>query len=327
MDTTFSSSPYAQVCGRCGKELTDPASRERGIGPVCRRLDNALLASRIPADLVEARQLVPHALPLDQYHETARNAVELALGAILDEDEPKADWRDEIRHLEYALSWALPAQREPLLRIIEALGYVAVAAVHRGDAAKGKATVYSATTRTWDAYGTPKTEEGLFLFFEGPRNASARETIRSIPGRRFHAAQHQESGKAAWSVPASEAAAFQRFILSHYPNHQVVDAHAADLEGLVAYAQASAPAAPTPAPAAPSKPAVEVVWGEDGWLVVRSPFCRSYVDELKALIPYKDRRWSATAKAWKFAPRQRDRVKDLVERHYAAGDQVPVLWG
>src|SRR5574337_466061 len=41
-------------CSRCGQELTDPASRECGVGPVCRHKDNDLYSKTIVANFAGA---------------------------------------------------------------------------------------------------------------------------------------------------------------------------------------------------------------------------------------------------------------------------------
>ena len=49
-------------CSRCQKALTDAVSLEVGVGPICRSIDNHVLAVTIPADLVAAADNLAAAL-------------------------------------------------------------------------------------------------------------------------------------------------------------------------------------------------------------------------------------------------------------------------
>lgn len=45
-------------CSRCGRELEDPASEERGVGPICAAKDTVLFARAIPANYAGATAIL-----------------------------------------------------------------------------------------------------------------------------------------------------------------------------------------------------------------------------------------------------------------------------
>jgi hypothetical protein len=52
-------------------------------------------------------------------------------------------------------------------------------------------------------------------------------------------------------------------------------------------------------------------------IVLRTPFLRAFVDELKSFIPYEEREWDANAKLWAAVDRKHlPRVRDMCARHF-----------
>ena len=58
------------------------------------------------------------------------------------------------------------------------------------------------------------------------------------------------------------------------------------------------------------------LWLKDGWIFVRTPFDRSFKDDLKSEIPREFRRWSPEEKVWKVDPSQDGALVDLVTRYF-----------
>lgn len=59
-----------------------------------------------------------------------------------------------------------------------------------------------------------------------------------------------------------------------------------------------------------------------GDLAVVTPFHRGFVDDLKATVPYSQRRWDPTAKVWLVADMAAPLVAKLIEQHF--GEQVVI---
>ena len=288
-------SPASRSCVRCGKELTDAASMEVGIGPICRKLDNAILATHIPANVAAALDSfagIPE-LPIGAVQDTFNNVLAaLKAGG-------KSDWRVEVKRMEWMLSFEAVRQvaYKGMLATVRALGYVGLASLWEGEAATGLATV--------------RFESGR-LFIKGPRNKGAVRAFRAIVGRLFHGATKE------WSVPAAQSAAFTAAVHAHYPVNTGLDA-------ALAAATAVTAATPAPSPSAPSqKPASGLLIEAAGaTLVIKTPYSAAFVGQVKSL-PYPDRKWDAAQKAWVVNAAHLDTVKGMVAACYG---KQPVVTG
>lgn len=58
------------------------------------------------------------------------------------------------------------------------------------------------------------------------------------------------------------------------------------------------------------------LWVDKGWIHVRTPFDRAFIDALKALVPASDRRWDNDEKIWKVAAAWANELEPLVTRFY-----------
>ena len=288
-------SPSSRSCVRCGKELTDAASMEVGIGPICRKLDNALLARTIPTNLsaaLDAFAGVPE-LPIATVAVTYYEVLSaLKAGG-------KSDWRVEVKRMEWMLSFEAVRKvaYKGMLATVRALGYVGLASLWEGEAATGLATV--------------RYESGR-LFVKGPRNKGAVRAFRAIVGRLFHAATKE------WSVPAAQAAAFTAAVYAHYPVNTGLDA-------ALAASKAVEAATPAPSPSAPSqKPASGLLIEAAGaTLVIKTPYSAAFVGQVKSL-PYPDRKWDGAQKAWVVSSKHLAAVKGMVTACYGV---EPVVTG
>jgi len=206
-----------RTCSRCGKELTDAASQECGVGPVCRKMDNALFAATIPSNLTVAVQSykninVGH-LPVEAIPTFIRMEADL----LAEDAETRLDWRETVKRVEWLRSFnCLPTEAiYSLYGIADGLGYVGLVSMWKGGASSGKATIWYQKGR---------------LYAKGPMNKAFRIAFKHMTGWMFHskngyAVDHAESSltveqKPCWSVPASQAASFSLVIKKHYPNHE-----------------------------------------------------------------------------------------------------------
>lgn len=288
-------------CIRCGKELTDAASLLAGIGPVCRKLDNAILARLIPSDVVAAvaawAAINIAALP---------SAVVKTLGEVYaaltaSDAGTRLDWRVEIKRIEWILSHDA-SQLEAFAKVVGALGYLPLVALWYGDAAKGKASVDTFMDGTW-----------LRIMVYGPKNAGARKAFKNIPGYRFHP-KDSTGSKAGWSFPAKQIAQVQRAFATHYPNHDAVEA-----SEVFAKANTWNAAQIAATPVAVAAPRVTITKA-GGWLSIKSPYNPNFVSALKAEVEkmgsYRDRKWNGTEKAWEVAEKHEMLVKGLIVTFY-----------
>ena len=277
-------------CSRCGKELTDAASMDRGIGPVCRKMDNSVLARMIPSD-VWAAQRCWSQIDAASVPEKAQKTLGQIGADLLDDS--NNDWRSTCKRVEWVISWGVGStNHKHLVNVVRSLGYVGLASVLVGDAAKGLCTV---------------TFENGRLYMQGPNNAAGRASLKAIKGRKFH--PKTDEHKPRWSVPATEWAAFQMTIWSHWPKFS-------GLEEAVEAAQAHA-AKPVVETAPEPKPSLVTVTEQDGVLKVKSPYNAGFVATLKAEISnWKHRRWNPAEKVWEVHVSEAETLKALIAKFY-----------
>lgn len=305
-----SSSISMRHCTRCGHELTDAASMEAGIGPVCRNLDNAVLARLIPSNIPVARSIFETLDLTAAAPETVRALTDVHHALFGDGAQAREDWRVEVKRIEWALSYpANNSQRKALTKVVAALGYVGLASLWNGEAATGKASCLFTADR---------------LVIIGPRNKAANIAIRKIIGRKWHDGANTFStllpgmSKKGWSVPASEADAFFAMVITHYPNHEGLDAAVAAAKAFTVkpalVVQASAPVS-APAPVAAPKCSLS----EQGLMLkVITPYDPAYIQNLKSALPYTDRRWNAAEKCWEVVASHKAVVVDIIKKYFGA---------
>ncbi len=284
----------SRSCSRCRKDLTDAASMECGVGPVCRKLDNALLAQMIPSNADLAKQLFTKVVfakvPADCHLTLAKIDSRL--------NEGTNDWRETVKRTEWVLSHNLPNEiRSALYSMVQALGYIGLVSMWLGEAASGKALIAFEAGRLW---------------ITGPRNTAGKDALKAIKGRMFH--KKTDSTPACWSVPANQADAFQMAVLKHWPNN----------EGL-AEAIIAAKLAPVAVSTIVSwesgkieKIAPPMVTVDGETLVLNTPYNADFVGALKSTIPYKDRAWNPTTKTWSVKASHKMAVEKMLATFFKA---------
>ena len=308
-------------CFRCALPLTDAASLNEGIGPICRKLDNALLARLIPSDMakvlaayasVDVLELTPETMETFQNLEAALRASDAA---------SREDWRIEVKRIEWILSHNQNRHNiKALCGIVLGLGYVGLVALWMGEAATGLASVF------------PMAEGRLGV--SGPQNKAARHAFKSIHGYQFHPVGPGIS-KACWSFPANKFREFRLAIITHYPHFEglieAVEAAESYTNALIAAFESQqakqaevdalllatlGPAPVVPAPAAPSTSPISIT-EVNGTLKVKTPYRMSYIVELrktdKSVLP---RKWNVAESVWEFPVAFKSAVEALIEKHY-----------
>ena len=278
-------------CSRCGKELTDAASKDCGVGPVCRQMDNHVYAVLLPANTAAALDEVMVAVESNPAPETLDTLTKVVDALMVTET---ADWRLQVNRMDWALSYVQPVVvKDSLIGAMKALGYVGLAMICDGKAATGEATLVVANGR---------------LVLHGPNNAHARLAMKKIVGWRF-----EKANKNAWTFPPSAFEAVKNVMIAYYPNHTIdwaqvwSDATAASL-----IAKAVVTANPAPAKTAPTTKVVVKATIVEAW----TPYSTGFVNAIKAELPIKERRF--VQGRWEADAKHLDAVVALIEKHYGA---------
>jgi hypothetical protein len=152
-EDSMSEQTYSRHCSHCFKELTDPASRESGVGPICRNKNNELLAKAIKGNIGVAYALI-EGVDVSTFPSETHASLNYMKVRILDKLctanhsndsllKDGVDFRTFVNKIEYVLSYSIHySQREYLIRVIENLGYIGLASVFRGEASRSKAKIW-----------------------------------------------------------------------------------------------------------------------------------------------------------------------------------------
>lgn len=267
---------------------------DHGIGPVCRKLDNAVLARTIPANVAEAMRLAA-TITEDVLPEPTRQTMGTIVADLV--DFTNKDWRKTVKRIEWMLSWGMsPNTNKTLIATVRALGYIGLAALLAGDAATGKTTV---------------TFENGRLYVRGPRNKAGAYQIKRIKSWYFH--QAANGLKAAWSVPGSAADALHTVVMTYWPNFE-------GLDEAVAAAKAAPTAVESTVPAETEAIVVSVTLAGE-WLKVRSPYNKGFIDALR-MLHYTVRKWNANEKVWEVKASNKTYVENMIAKHYPTAKYV-----
>lgn len=200
-------------CSRCRKELTDAASREAGVGPVCRRKTNDLHALQIEANLNVASALFlslrsdDFAEECEGFSKTKREFTRKMKSLASRNDDLTAvtlrgeDFRNVVNWFDYALSFRISsAVRTKAIEIVEALGYVGLGGVLRGDACMSPATLL--------------VEGGVIKLSGKACTAGFRAMKRNIPGVQT---PRWRGDKRPYVASVAHAEKFVELALRHWP--------------------------------------------------------------------------------------------------------------
>jgi hypothetical protein len=307
-----------RACSRCGESLTDPASREHGVGPVCRRKDTHLYAKTIEANFATASAralgIVPDMLHPETHslwRTTVRDLFTQMKAAQTDSDYrvwTGTDQREIIRSLDFLLSYRHPhaSTRQMIIEVIANLGYVGLAGVLSGDASTTTATLSFANGR---------------VSLVGASCTPGFRAMRRIPG--IVLPRHRGS-RLPYTAPASQAVAFCNVVRTHWPMYE------GDMTAILAQA-ASHVAANPPVVAAPVVRAVELpvmrlsddlrAFAGRPQFSLTFPWRRDmdmfgFVNSLKATVPYTARSYNPSTKVWTISRTQWSAVEELCRRAF-----------
>lgn len=313
---------------------------EFGIGPDCRGLDNALLAKLYPSDIEKTRAIF-NEIDLTLVAPFTLEVINTVYGVVFGNDAAKVDdWREEVKRIEWALSF--PENnfvRPQLTSVVAALGYAGLAALWNGEAKTGKTLV---------------TYDGALarIFVQAPRGKAGNAAFRAILGRKFHSqGTVQGIAKPAWSFPAKQHALVFDAICKHYPINQglndavlaasvfcaagakpltTIDTETHAQPGIIGLSAGSPTvyesfvgqtvATPAPAPA----PKFKCSMAKAGALLkVTTPYKADYVNDLKGQLKWSDRRWNSVERCWEVPLAATTTMKELVQKHF--GETPPMV--
>lgn len=199
-------------CSRCFAALTDPASWERGIGPICAKKDTALFARTVPANF-SAATLYGMSVALDGLPAAIRPIWTATLDLLLQKNEKLReknegdsgfyltgeDYRPIVKIVDFMLSFVgISTQNKScLIQVVKSLGYPGLAGVLAGKSSTGEATL--------------KFENG-FVSLTGSKNKAGWNAMRKVPG----IALPNNTGR-TFTCPAKSYKAFVEVVMEYWP--------------------------------------------------------------------------------------------------------------
>jgi hypothetical protein len=307
-------------CSRCGQELTDPASREAGVGPICRKKDNHLYAKSIAANFAGSTMCIM-SVKMENLQPETRTRFEAMKMALLKRaekatrrnDDPTLlhltgeDVRKIIRELDWLLSYRTDNLTKTLLvNCVRHLGYVGLAGVLSGKAATSEAEIW------FDAASGRVGLKGLGCT-DGYR---AMSRIQGIVKPRYRGDRNP------YSAPAVHCEAFLNVVSEFWPCYK------GDVSEVLGQATAWIAAQPVPvvvAPIAAVKPTVNVLGLPVSNVTVRPleftvtfPWVQGTLNVIAKIkgINYKHRTYNPGTKAWTIRSAYLDQVKVILGTIY-----------
>lgn len=303
-------------CARCGQPLTDAASMEEGLGPICRNLDNAVLAKKIPCNIAKARELFSYINAGDVPASRLQVVVDLEAALIEERAETRQDWRKEVKRIEWLLSFnVFPGIRLKFSSLVEALGYVGLAALWQGDASTGPAQVFFDMENSLLYLVGSDVKAGRLAF---KKLGSYQKSAAILPAVIKAKLGEQLAKKSFWALPAAKHEAFKEIVTKHWVN---VDSDLLDIACEMAKAVPVPATPPTPEVPEKKKESNISVTHEDKWLRIKTPYNAAYVSDIKKLPP-GTRKWSYDDYCWRVLDTHKDKVLALIQEHYGVSVQI-----
>ena len=301
-------------CSRCNQPLTDPASWERGIGPICAKKDTHLFAKTIPANFPMATA-ISCAIKVDALPESLR-PVWTELRTILFAKSESAmnnpvnanngtfhfefsgeDCRLIVKVIDFMLSFTMNGdERRKLIKLVRFLGFIGLAGVLSGESSTGKAEL--------------KFDNGK-LFLLGSSNNAGFEAMRVIPGIVIP----RKRGGGAYEAPAAHWEKFIAACMEFWPCFDgVVDEIVEQCKTWIA----ANPAKVTEQTKLTGKPVANIINRSSDFTIKfdwDKTVTRRLVDEIKS-IPAKERSYDAASKMWAIQNQHKENIVKLFGEHY-----------
>lgn len=298
-------------CSRCGKELTDAASRECGIGPICRKKNNAIFARHMPANLTIASihmlslsQNDFHPEIAEQFPEIKEYFLKQLFKAQKNNDDytrakvKGGDFREVVDYFDVALSYPCSYDfRIKLIEIIENLGYQALGGILRGDVCMSPAKLY-----IQDAY----------IYLQGKSNKPGflemRKTIPGIQTPRYR------GDSTPYKASVKHAEKFVDIILRFWPFVE------GDPNMVLHEAKKRCDELPKDIVEKSDLPVAQLTVGGLGYQI-KTPWHGTRKEMMETLekiknLPKKERKYNPALKCWSFTKNNLDKVKNIVGERY-----------
>jgi len=297
-------------CSRCRLPLSDFASMERGMGPICANKDTHLYAKTIPANFsfanmysLSIREEDIHPDVRTLWNETLAKLIRRTTHAANQEQNHTFNWtgedlREIIKGIDYLLSWKHPnpTTETNLIKIVEHLGYVGLAGVLAGEASTGEAAL-------WFENGEVK--------LQGSRNKAAYRAFAGVPGIKLPRATGQP-----YSAPKRSLDAFLDLVTRYYPMYQ------GDFDLVRQEAAAWVP----PAPVVSAEPATTRLELANDTILIRTrsedftvqftwmrhPRMGEFVVALKHTAPTRERIYDPITHIWRFKKVHLEAIQQVI---------------
>lgn len=322
-------------CSRCNKRLEDPASEERGVGPVCALKDTALYSRTIAANYAGATSIllsisadenwrgIPESI-LERYKSMSTQVLNHASVATRASTDVSflslqgRDLRNVIKDLDWMLSHKMEDRpRKLLIQVVRFLGYVELAAVLSQEASKTPAPLWF--------------KDGV-LYLQGKSCKAGFMAMRAIDGITIP----RRGSEFPYTCPAYQAEKFLDAVKNFWPMYEIKDTdgttiiQGATLDTIQQKAQEWLQAHQAPVPQKPSVPVThgpvarvkqqvlatghlrgEVVEFSFPWIFEKTQEMYVLMGHLKS-IPKTERTFDTEKKTWSFLPKHKGFVIEKV---------------
>lgn len=309
-------------CSRCNQPLTDPASWERGIGPICAKKDTHLFAKTIPANYAMASihllNVNVEVLPSD-LRPVWNSLTWLVLEKMQAASKGTADnqylitgedCRLIVKVIDFMLSFNIaPQPKRDMIQVVKHLGYLGLAGVLSGESSTGEAEL--------------KFESGK-LSLTGSSNKAGFNAMRTIPGIIIP----RRRGGGAYEASAIHYKKFIAAVMEFWP---CFDGKIEEISSQCEEWIATNSVRGVEQSRLNGKPTATITNRSSDFtlgFVWDNSVSRRLVDELKT-IPYNERSFNVISKIWTFQSQHKEKIIELFSQHYdiiqTEGGQSPPL--
>jgi hypothetical protein len=296
-------------CSRCGKELTDAASRESGQGPLCRAKNTEIFAKQIPAELTKASALILSLKPSDFHSDISEQFTDIQSKYCSKVEHMMsnhtggtfilsgADFRKIVDWFDCALSYPISHNtRKTIIDFIEAIGYQTLAGILRGDVCMSPAKIYI---------------ENNMLVMEAKSNKHGWSAMRkSIPGI---ITPRYKGDKTPYKCNISYIKKFFDIANRYWPFNE-------PSEDFISLLEAFKQKMDSEAAVEDEKPLASLLEA-NSWIKVNLPWYGTKDDMFKTInkfkqISYSERNYDKTNNTWSFKAKYKDYIIDSIKDRY-----------
>ena len=308
-----------RTCSFCGLRLTDPASWERGIGPICARNSTTIFAKQMKFQgsyaLAHLFAIKAEAMPEEirsfwqtEFVPVALDILKVACSSTSALETHGVDLRDLAKVVAWILSYRIDRKTKvSLVNFVKFLGFVGYASVLAGDASTGPATIsFNETTGRVELVGS-RCNAGM---------KELRATIRSVLFPSYT--------NKSLSAGAQDAGAFCDLAIQYWPmvsgdTKEIQEKAAKWLEAhpqavkvakavAVSAEEAYSPQSPVVKPKATfikkgAMFSVHLDWANEVYAVV---------GDIKNIVPRKQRKYNSASLQWDIDSSYFDKIVEVV---------------